>query len=156
MTYRLTIHGRLPGLNDYIAAERTSRYKGNAMKQDEGRRVGLYIRQQLRGVRITRPVVMRYTWVEPDRRRDKDNISGFGRKVIQDALVSVGTLHGDGWAEIDGFSDDFQVDRENPRIEVEIVEMEGAYVKTKKGKSKSEPPPGHGSGREESEARGHQ
>lgn len=134
MTYRLTIPGRLPGLNEYITAERSSRYQGNAMKQSEGRRVGLCIRQQLRGVRIARPVVMRYTWVEPDRRRDKDNVSSFGRKVIQDALVRTGTLRGDGWAEIDGFSDRFLVDRKNPRVEVEIVETEGVLWQSEKRK----------------------
>lgn len=147
MTCRLTIPGRLPGLNEYIAAERSSRYQGNAMKQTEGRRVGLCIRQQLRGVRITRPVVMRYTWVEPDRRRDKDNISSFGRKVIQDALVRAGTLRGDGWAEIDGFSDVFQVDRDNPRIEVEIVEMEGIkHGKEQRTSDAHEPAKGAGEG----------
>lgn len=53
-----------------------------------------------------------------------DNISSFGRKVIQDALVKAGVLRNDGWKEIRGFSDRFAVDAENPRIEVEIEETE--------------------------------
>lgn len=65
---------------------------------------------------------VRYTWYEPNARRDKDNISGYGRKVIQDALVRGGFLAGDGWRDIIGFSDEFHVDRERPRIEVEIIE----------------------------------
>lgn len=50
-----------------------------------------------------------------------DNISSFGRKVIQDALVTMGVLQNDGWKEITGFQDEFFVDKHNPRIEVEIT-----------------------------------
>lgn len=55
-------------------------------------------------------------------RRDLDNISSFGRKVIQDALVNAAVLKGDGWKHVVGFSDRFEVDKENPRIEVRIIE----------------------------------
>lgn len=124
MEYKLTIPGTLPNLNDYIAAERTNRHKGAKMKADSGNIVAAAIRQCLRGVRIDKPVFMEYTWIEPSRRRDKDNISSFGRKVIQDALVSTGALKDDGWKHVVGFSDRFEVDRENPRIEVLIKEIE--------------------------------
>ena len=63
---------------------------------------------------------MAYRWFERDRKRDKDNVSAFGRKVIQDALVHTGVLKNDNWACVDGFSDQFEVDRKRPRIEVEI------------------------------------
>lgn len=94
------------------------------MKADNGNIVAVAIRQCLRGVRIEKPVFMEYTWIEPSRRRDKDNISSFGRKVIQDALVQCGVLQDDGWKYVVGFSDRFEVDRENPRIEVLIKEIE--------------------------------
>lgn len=123
MEYLLTIPGTLPNLNDYIAAERTNRHKGAKMKADSGNIVAVAIRQCLRGVRIEGPVFMEYTWVEPSRRRDKDNISSFGRKVIQDTLVQCGVLKDDGWKHVVGFSDRFEVDRENPRIEVLIKEI---------------------------------
>lgn len=124
MEYLLTIPGKLPGLNDYIAAERTNRHKGAKMKVDSGNIVAVAIRQCMRGVRIEKPVEMHYTWYEPNKRRDKDNVSSFGRKVIQDALVSTGVLKDDGWKYVVGFSDRFEVDRENPRIEVLIREVE--------------------------------
>ena len=79
--------------------------------------------QCLRGVRIERPVFMKYLWVEPNRRRDLDNISSFGRKVIQDSLVDAGVLKDDGWKYVVGFSDSFEVDADNPRIEVLIREV---------------------------------
>ncbi len=123
MEYKLIMPGRLPGLNDYIAAERANRHKGAKMKADSGNIVAAAIRQCLRGVRIEKPVFMEYLWIEPNRRRDKDNISSFGRKVIQDSLVDAGILKDDGWKHVVGFSDRFEVDKENPRIEVLIKEI---------------------------------
>lgn len=123
MEYLLIILGTLPGLNDYIAAERTNRHKGAKMKADSGNIVATAIRQCMRGVSIEKPVFMEYTWIEPSRRRDKDNISSFGRKVIQDALVQCGILKNDGWKHVVGFSDRFEVDKDNPHIEVLIKEI---------------------------------
>lgn len=120
---KLIIFGRLPGLNEYIDAERTNRYKAASLKADAERLVMVYARRDLKRWRAKSPVYMRYTWVERDRRRDKDNVSGYGRKVIQDALVKLGYLRGDGWAHIVGFSDEFAVDKARPRIEVEIEEV---------------------------------
>ena len=125
MTHTLTISGQLPGLNEYIATERGGggKYRAAAMKRDAERVIGLCARSQLREIHFTAPVTMRYTWHEPNRRRDKDNIA-FARKFVQDALVAAGVLQGDGWACIEGFSDTFEVDRDNPRIEIEITENE--------------------------------
>lgn len=124
MRYLLTIPGRLDNLNNYISAERTNRYKGAQMKADNENLVILAIRHCLRGIEIQKPVHMHYRWYENNSRRDLDNISSFGRKVIQDALVKSGVLKNDGWKNITGFNDSFYIDKNNPRIEVEIVEME--------------------------------
>lgn len=122
---KLVIFGILPNLNDYITAERQHRQKGAALKRQAEQVVILAARRQLRGFCYKRPVVMDYTWYEPNRRRDKDNVSSFGRKVIQDGLVRVGILKNDGWADIDHFTDRFDVDKKTPRIEVEIYESNG-------------------------------
>ena len=113
--YKLTIPGLLPGLNEYIDAERShkGKYKAASMKRQAQNVIGYMIRTQLRGVRFTRPVVIRYLWIEPSRRRDKDNIA-FAKKFIQDALV-----------ENEGFTDNFALDPKNPRVEVTIEELEG-------------------------------
>lgn len=124
MEYLLVIPGRLDNLNDYISAERTSRYKGADMKARNEALVKIAIKQQLRGLRIEKPVFMEYRWYEKNRRRDLDNISSFGRKIIQDSLVQIHVLANDGWKEIVGFSDQFYVDAANPRIEVLIREVE--------------------------------
>ena len=120
---KLIIPNTLPNLNDYIAAERQHRQKAAQMKRQTEHIIMLCAKSQLRGVSFSVPVVMRYTWYEPNRRRDKDNVSSFGRKCIQDALVRVGVLKNDGWGEIDSFSDCFFVDKKSPRIEVEIEEI---------------------------------
>lgn len=125
---KLIIFGRLPGLNEYIDAERTSRYKAASLKSQAEQLVMIYARRDLRRWRAKGSVYMRYTWYERDRRRDKDNVSGYGRKVIQDALVKAGYLRGDGWAHIEGFSDAFAVDKGRPRVEVIIEEVNNAKI----------------------------
>lgn len=124
MTYRLVIPGSLPGLNEYIEAERRNKYAAANMKRQTESVIISAAKEQLRGVRLTRPVVMCYTWVEKNRRRDRDNVA-FARKFVQDALVRCGVLRGDGWKEIAGFTDTFMVDRDRPRVEVTLEETEG-------------------------------
>lgn len=123
MEYLLVIQGRLCSLNEYIAAERSNKYKAAKMKRENEAIVMIAIKQQLKNVKIEKPVFMDYFWVVPDKRTDRDNIV-FARKFIQDALVRTGVLKDDGWKYILGFSDRFEVDRENSRIEVIIKENE--------------------------------
>lgn len=92
------------------------------MKRDAEEIVLWNAKTSLRG-KIPTPTIMHYRWIEPNRKRDKDNISSFGRKVIQDALVKGRYLAGDGWNHIEGFTDEFEVDAKNPRIEVTFEEV---------------------------------
>lgn len=119
MEKKLVIPGKLPGLNEYTTAERTHRQKAARIKSQVQEDISWCIKRQLKKTKFDKPVHMAYTWIEPNRYRDKDNIA-FAKKFIQDALVRNGVLKNDGWKEIDGFSDSFEVDRENPRVEVEI------------------------------------
>ena len=124
MQYKFIIKGRLDGLNEYTSANRTNPYKGGKMKKDNEEVVIWSIRQQLRGLHINVPVILKYDFYEPNRRRDLDNISSFAHKVIQDALVKTNVLKNDGWNEITGYIDQFYLDKENPRIEVTLEEAE--------------------------------
>ena len=124
MEYLLVIPGRLPGLNEYISAERANRYKAAKLKRESEDLVALAIRKCLHGVHIRRPVYMEYYWFEKDIRRDCDNIA-FAKKFIQDALVQCSILKDDGRNFVVGFSDKFDVDKKNPRIEVLIREADG-------------------------------
>ena len=122
MKYTLIIPGVLIGLNEYITAERSNRYQAAAIKKQTEHAIEAAIRRQLRGVRIVKPVVMTYTWIEPTRRRDKDNIA-FAKKFVQDALVRSKVIKNDGWKEIAGFFDRFEVDKAHPCVVVEIEEV---------------------------------
>lgn len=119
---RLTIPGRFPSLNEFIDADR--RRKGNfspanAMKQRDQKKICEYIPK---GLRCRKRVFIEYNFFEPNTRRDKDNISGYFHKVFQDALVQAGVIPDDGWKQIRGMADYFEVDKGNPRIEVVIEE----------------------------------
>lgn len=136
--YRLTIPGRLPGLNEYTTACRTNPQKGNKMKQDAQTAIMWLVKAQLHRLRIQKPVFLLFTFYEQDRRRDRDNVSSFARKVIQDALVKTGTLHDDGWDYVTGYLDTFKVDKKNPRIVVEFIEQEAETQCKRPQKKKSE------------------
>ena len=117
---QLCINDRLPGLNEYISACRRNPYAGAKMKRESQDFVAWWIRQETKGYTVKGPVKMVYRWYEPNRKRDLDNISSYGRKVIQDALVQCKILPDDGWENITGFIDEFYVDKKYPRIEVEL------------------------------------
>lgn len=134
--YSLTIKGRLPGLNEYTEACRTDSRTGARMKREAQDIVMWHILSQIRGRRFTKPVFLLFTFYEQDRRRDRDNVSSFARKVIQDALVKCGNLKDDGWDHVTGYLDRFDVDKSNPRIVVEFIEQE-VEPKCKKRQSKN-------------------
>lgn len=136
--YCLTIKGRLPGLNEYTDACRTNPRAGARMKQQAQDTVMWHILSQIRGRRFTKPVFLLFTFYEQDRRRDRDNVSSFARKVIQDALVKCGNLQDDGWDHVTGYLDRFAVDRNNPRIVVEFIEQEAEQKCKKRQNKKSE------------------
>jgi len=78
-----------------------------------------YIQEQLKGLKIDKPVRLTHWFYEPSKRRDKDNVMA-GKKFIWDALVRTGVLKNDGWNEIEDSRDFVLVDEINPRVVVEI------------------------------------
>ena len=136
--HRLTIPGRMPGLNEFIAACNSAYGEGHRMKQDNMHAAMWQIKAQLRGVKFTKPVFLLFTFYERDRRRDKDNVAGFAHKAIQDALVQCKIIQDDGWDYVTGHLDLFKVDRNNPRIVVEFIEQEAETQCKRPQKKKSE------------------
>lgn len=117
----LVIDGAFPGLNDYISAERTNRYRGAAVKKQWTDVVAAAAKKCMTPIpEDCFPVTFRFRWYEHNRRRDKDNVSAFGRKVILDGLVQAGILPNDNWNYVEGFRDEFYVDRDFPRVVVEV------------------------------------
>lgn len=120
--YTFTIEGQLPGLNEYINVERTSKYLAADMKKSVQEMIAWTAKSHLPGVQIKGKVFILYRWVEPNKRRDPSNVA-FAKKFIEDALVDIGVIQNDGWKHIYGFADSFSVDKDNPRVEVTIEEI---------------------------------
>lgn len=118
----LVIYGKLAGLNDYTKACRTNKYVGAQMKAKAEGMILLHIKQQQIG-RIPGKVRLNFRWYEENRKRDLDNIC-FAKKFILDALVFSGTIEADGWRCVTGFTDEFFIDKDNPRIEVDVIEWD--------------------------------
>ena len=122
----LIIKGKLASLNDYTKACRAQGKKGylagSQMKRTAENRIKKCITEQFKGGKFKSPISVKFRWYEPDKKRDLDNIC-FAKKFIFDALVKSGTINGDGWRDVQGFTDEFFVDKNNPRIEVEILEV---------------------------------
>ena len=128
MTATFVIADRMPGLNEFIKAHDKDYHKGNQMKQRETDRAA-WSAKAAHVPRFDRPVTVHFLWVEPNRKRDVDNVA-FAKKFILDGLVrasvivtGVQTCALPIW-HVTGFSDRFAIDKERPRIEVTIVEAE--------------------------------
>ena len=61
-----------------------------------------------------------YNWYEPNQMKDPGNIAG-AEKLVGDALQAAGIIPNDGWKQISGFNHRFFIDKENPRLELEII-----------------------------------
>lgn len=122
MKVTLTIDGQLDGLNNYTRACRGNKLAGANMKKHNEEIIGWYIAAQIPDIHFEGVVELHFRWYEPNRKRDLDNIA-FSKKFILDALVSSGTIKTDSWRGVVGFTDEFFIDAENPRIEVDIEEV---------------------------------
>ena len=124
---KFVIFGKLPGLNQLFGAANRCRWVGADMKKKQTQLCAGFI-HAARLRRVKRPVTIHFTWIEPDLRRDVDNVST-GQKFVLDALVECGVLPNDGRAWVRGISHSFPPpDKKNPRIEVEIEELEPVAV----------------------------
>jgi len=119
---KFDIEGRLPGLNEMIDAAKKGKGKYqpySIMKQTYTDMVAWLAKK----LPAYEKVALIITWHEPDQRRDPDNIMA-GQKFILDGLVAAGTIPNDSQKYVRGIVHRFKVDRKNPRVEVEIVDME--------------------------------
>ncbi len=125
-TNHFVIKGRLNGLNEYTEACRKSKFAGARMKKENQQVVRLYgqnaiLKSQLRKV-TNFPALFEITWYEPNANRDYDNIV-FAKKFILDALVELKILPDDSLKYVRRANDEVKIDKENPRIEVVIKEI---------------------------------
>lgn len=84
MKFTFTIPFVLPGLNEIINSAKLGKGAGNhyrKLKADAEMAVFFAVKQARVPVFIG-PVHIHFEWIAPDRRKDPDNISSGGRKVI--------------------------------------------------------------------------
>jgi Holliday junction resolvase RusA-like endonuclease len=110
-----TIPGELMSLNEYTYANRGG--WGHALKKEETDRVA---EEAIQLEPVEGRALFRFTWYRKNRRTDPDNIC-FAKKLIMDGLQEAGIIENDGWSQVYGFDDRFEVDKDNPRVEVEIT-----------------------------------
>ncbi|HET9146145.1 MAG TPA: hypothetical protein VFN81_08675 [Sphingomicrobium sp.] len=119
MIVTFTIPGRLPGLNELIAAINRHRHVGATLKKSTTELCAMYVVAG-RVPKFSGAVSVKFEWIEPDRRRDLDNISA-GAKFILDAMVETGRLQNDTRKCVQAIVHRFpEPDPKNPRVEVTV------------------------------------
>ena len=124
MNAAFTIPGRLPGMNEILKAYKGVAWFAGARQKKKFTEVCSRSIVAARIPAFTRPVIVTFRWIEPDRRRDRDNIQA-GAKFIMDAIKQTRRIQNDTrkWVlEVRHLIPD--PDKENPRIEVEIEEVD--------------------------------
>lgn len=115
------IPGPMPGMNEIIALARRNRYASAGQKKQWTQRVAFATAAAK--VPQYKWATFEFEWVEPNRKRDPDNIAS-ARKFILDGLQQASALEGDGWFQIRGWSDRFRVTRDkgdSPGVRVVLV-----------------------------------
>lgn len=117
---KIIIEGRLPGLNEIIDAAKQHYSEYSDMKRiySEIIKIGAVKQSKLKYSKINIEIL----WVEPNMKRDKDNIAA-GVKFILDGLVDAAVISEDGWKQVSNIKHSFDVDNNNPRIEINIFEV---------------------------------
>ena len=111
MRQHLWIPGKLPGLNDLLAASGShggGKRRFNKYNIIKRHWAGVVHAECLRqDILPIERAWFDFIWYEKSRRRDPDNIAAAGRKLLLDALVSAGILPNDGWKQVAGWRDKF-------------------------------------------------
>ena len=121
MQQKLIIPCELPDLNTTIALSKRHWSEYAKLKRKYTQMVACHARRQLKPI-LSGRVHLSFVWYCRNKRRDPDNVCS-AKKFIIDGLVAAGILSNDGWKQVVGFSDSFEVDQNSPRVAVTIVEF---------------------------------
>lgn len=117
----IVFKGQFYGLNEYIKAINSHRFSGAHVKTVETQRVYLECRALNLPPIKHYPVTVHFKWFSINSKKDIDNVA-FAKKFILDGLVLARVLTDDSRKYVAGFTDTFFIDKENPRVEVDIIE----------------------------------
>lgn len=131
MVYKCVVVGYDSGLNELLNAQgkvwdkRLRRYRVfNTEKRKNDTLCAKYIRKYLKGVHIENPIVVHYHFYCSDKKHDKTNIAYAFCKSFLDSLQICKVIDNDGWNNIENVDFAFEIDKLNPRVEVEIEVIE--------------------------------
>lgn len=117
---KYVIEGEFTTLNEYIRIERSNKFMASQTKKDMTFYVSTLLRDADPIPERMYPVRISFTWYVKDKKTDADNID-FSKKFILDGMVKAGVLKDDNRRHVAGFGPCIVlVDKENPRVEVEI------------------------------------
>jgi Holliday junction resolvase RusA-like endonuclease len=121
--FTFVIPGQLPGSNEITRANRSHWAVGAQQKKKMEDLIGRSILySQIKALEC--PVRVEIRWIEPDTKRDADNVSG-AIKAILDEIVKMGILPDDSRKWVQRIDHIFEVDKQNPRIVVTLIPMGG-------------------------------
>lgn len=115
---KLVIPGSLPTMNQIVELSKRHWSQYSKLKQQ----YTLLVKLSANKLPSLPPADYYITWYCKDKRQDKDNIMA-GQKFIFDGLMAAGKIENDGWKQVRDVNHRFEVDKKNPRIEVEIREV---------------------------------
>lgn len=143
------IHGKLPGLNEYTYACRSSWQKGAKMKTDIEKQISIAVgiaKNQKQLFPVKGPVYVDFIWFEDTRKRDVDNIIS-AKKYILDVLQKSGILPNDNRNWVINVRDTVVDDIENkvlvqlfpvPKEQLKMIEKRKKEIDKEKRKNRSQ------------------
>ena len=117
---KFTVLHRLPGYNELHKGHWAARQR---IKNDAMDCVVWYAKRA-RLQPASGKVCVKITCYEPNRKRDPSNVRAGAEKIILDALQNCGIIKNDNWAMLEDCPAQVYYDSANPRVEVEIIEVE--------------------------------
>lgn len=133
MKYKCVVYGYDSGLNELLNAQRmvydrrtrkTRVFNDEKRKNDRLCEKAIRNCQNLKDVHIHTPIFMKYRFYVQDKRRDRSNYSSAFVKSWEDALQHCKVIDNDTYDLVLTPEYYFEVDRKNPRVEVEIVTVD--------------------------------
>ncbi len=118
---KLIIPGELPTENEIIDKAKTHWAKYKKMKDTYDSLVKVF--SEKHRVPFFETILLQITYYRKNRMYDPDNICS-AKKFILDGLQKAGVIENDGWKVVKGFQETWEVDKDNPRTEVIIKEVE--------------------------------
>ncbi len=119
----LWVPGPLPNLNDIIASAKGcgGRGRGYSVMKSQWTHLVANLAKRSRVPRFER-AHFEFTWREKSKLRNPDNIAA-AHKFVFDGLVLAKVLDNDGWSQVSGWNDRFEVSL-TPGVLVEITGVE--------------------------------